>query len=234
MSEGDEEQQLESRAGAARSWLSPRRTAGERGSDAAEAGTEPVDDADAVPAAPRRTVVVALAVLCGVFLVGAIVLGAIAANLHSQLDDERSGRREVERVASRFGERFFTYDYRHLDQSKAAVLALATGGFRNDYEQAFKGGLDEILTRTQARSTGTVDEVLVGGVEKDSASAVVVADAVVEGVSGTRRRTNSYIQLDLVKVRGHWLVDKVTDLEVGLGTSAPTAGTVPPTTTTRP
>jgi len=198
--------------------------------DGAAADEETTDDETAA----RNPLTVALAVIAVVFLAGTIVMGVIAVHLKGQVDKERSGRRAVERAASRFGDRFFTYDYRHLDQSKAAVLVLSTGAFKKNYAEVFDGGLGQLVTQAKAVSTGTVKEVFVSSVEGDNAAAVLVADATITGTSGTRRMSDSYIRLDLVKVRGQWLVDQVTDLEAQVSTNPSPLPSSTSTTTTAP
>jgi Mce-associated membrane protein len=172
------------------------------------------------------------------FLGAAIAMAAVAAGLNSQLDEERGDRREVERAAAQLASRLLTYDYRDLDTARARVLELATGTFRREYEDAF-GGLKELLTTTKATSTGDVQEVFIGELSGRTASAIVVVDTTAEGVSGRRQTFASYIQLDLVKAEGEWLVAGVTNLNfgqtqagdrppAGATTTAPTSTTAPP------
>ena len=84
-----------------------------------------------------------------------------------------------------------------------------------------------------------VKDVFVNGIENDNATAIVILDQTVEGVSGTRRQLDAYVQLSLVKVRGQWKVDDVVNLNFGQttggtqvpgATSSPTTVAPPPST----
>jgi Mce-associated membrane protein len=173
----------------------------------------------------------ALAAACvGLFCLS-VALAVVAAAQSSGLHDERGRRRGVEEVAGRFTTALLTYDYKNLPQARERVLALSTGNFRKEYEQAFTGGLDVLLKESRATSEGTVTNIYVGSVDEDTAEAIAVANAVAEGVSGTRRTVASYIELRLVRVSGRWRVDGVTNLNFGQGQGA--AG-VPTTPTTAP
>ena len=172
-----------------------------------------------------------LILLSVALLVVASGLGAAAATLYSRLQAERNDRDDVAEVSGRFAEALLSYDFSDLDQAKRRVLADATGRFKSEYERAFTGGLDVLLRETQARSRGTVLDVFVSDIEDDNAKAIAVVTAQAEGVAGRRQATDSYIQLDLVKVSGEWKVDGVTNLNFGQ-TAAPGAppGSAPATT----
>lgn len=212
--------------------------AGDEGVEAVDAESldrrEPAEveggDSAEVPAAGsgRRRPGLVLAVI--VLAVLSVVLALVAAVLASRLDAERGTRRTVERVAGTFTTALLTYDYNDLDAAKHRVLSLSTGKFKKEYEQAFGGGLDELLKQTQSRSKGTVTDIYVGEVSDGTADVIVVANAQAEGTSGTRRTVASYIQLQLVQVGGRWRVDGVTNLNFGQQSGSP----APSTTTTAP
>jgi hypothetical protein len=145
-----------------------------------------------------------------VFAVAAVVMTWVAASLESDLDEERSGDNDVARVAGTFAEAFFTLDYREADRWHDEVVALATGTFRDEYEEAFEGGLDELMRRTRPVWAVTIDEVLVGDVEDGKANAVAVVDISQDGTGGAREIPNAYVRLGLVRVEGEWRVDSVT------------------------
>lgn len=171
-------------------------------------------------------------VVAALALVAALGLGLLAAVLGGRLSDERSERRAVQEASGRFASALLTYDFNDLPRAKQRVLALSTGKFRREYEQAFDGGLDTLFRETQARSAGTVTDVFVGEIEDGTVTTIAVVDAVARGTSGSRRLISSYIELQLVKVKGEWKVDGVTNLNLGAGTPdtpLPTA-----TTTTAP
>jgi Mce-associated membrane protein len=175
-----------------------------------------------------------LVAICAALFVLSVGLAVLAAVLASKLESERSRHHDVEEVAGRFATALLTYDHEHLDDAKRRVLALSTGKFRREYEQAFTAGLDVLIRETKATSSGTVTDVFVGGVEQDTASAIVVANAVSEGTAGTRRSVASYIQLELVRVSGAWRVDGVTNLNFGQNSEAEGLPAAPTTTTSAP
>ena len=189
-----------------------------------ETGPAPEPEPAPLPDRRRRRLVIACAALFGL----SVGLAVLAAVLASRLSEERARHDEVEEVAGRFAEALLTYDFDKLEESKKRVLDLSTGTFRKEYERAFAGGLEVLYQETKARSKGTVTDVFVGSVEGDTATAIVVADAVAEGTSGTRRRVDSYIQLALVRVGGTWRVDGVTSLNFGQEPGSTTTTTGPP------
>ncbi|HVF75763.1 MAG TPA: hypothetical protein VM938_11995 [Acidimicrobiales bacterium] len=187
---------------------------------------EPEPEPEAAPeAAPEAKGSRRLLAACVALFVLSVALAALAAVLASRLESERSRRNDVEEVAGRFATALLTYNHENLDESRERVLALSTGKFREEYEQAFKGGLDVLIKETKATSAGTVTDIFIGPVEDNTAKAIVVANATTEGTTGTRRSVASYIQLVLVHVGGEWRVDGVTNLNFGQGTT--------PTTTPR-
>ena len=195
-----------------------------------EEGAEP----DAAPAVPEetpdektysRTAFRAAVALAIVFFVGTVVAVIFAAQQHRQLQQSRDARSGVEQVASRMTSALLTYDYRDLDKTKRAVLGLATGKFRTDYDQNF-GGLASLFTTTKGQSTATVKDVFVSGIDHDTATAIVVFDERTQGTSGQHLNVDLYLRLSLVKVKGQWRVDDVSNLNFPAQASAQS----PPTT----
>lgn len=175
-----------------------------------------------------------LVLLTVALLVIATGLGAAAATFYSRLQSERSDRDEVSDVAGRFGQALLSYDYTDLEATKRRVRAEATPRwFSTEFERAFSGGLDVLLRETRGRSRATVIDVFVSDIEADTTSALVSLRAEAEGIRGRQPVSDSYLQLDLVKVDGRWKVDQVTNLNFGQSqtprASTPTApSTVPP------
>jgi hypothetical protein len=198
-----------------------------------DAGPDAVEVHD-LAAPPRKTRARAAVVLAVVFFLGAVGMAILAASLSSQLRDERGDRRDVERVSSRFAERLVTFDYRRLEQARSSVSSLSTGKFQKEYERAFRQSLQQLITAAKTTSEGTVTDLFVGPVEDDNASAIVVVDTRTTGAAGPRQSFDSYIQLDLVKVRGKWLVDGVTNLNFAAGGAAGGAPAAPSPATTTP
>jgi hypothetical protein len=190
----------------------------------AEPDAEPVEE-QAPEKTYSRAAFRAAVVLAIVFFVGTVVAVIFAAQQHRQLQQSRDARSGVEQVASRMSSALLTYDYRDLDKTKQAVLGLATGKFRTDYDQSF-GGLTSLFTTTKGQSTATVKDVFVSGINHDTATAIVVFDERTQGTSGQHLNVDLYLRLSLVKVNGQWRVDDVTNLNFPV--QAPSQS--PPTT----
>jgi hypothetical protein len=172
---------------------------------------DPISDADDAPrpaVGPSRVrgIVVATSL--------AVVFALVAALLAVLVLQEESGNDldELREAAGRFGEALVTYDYHDPDAHRDAVLALASGSFREDYEDAFDQGLGQIITQVQAVSRGTVNDVFLSSVDEDQAQAVVSLDIEVSGTSGPRTILDQYVLLTLIQLDGGWKVDQVIDL----------------------
>ena len=150
-----------------------------------------------------------------VLFVAVVALALVAASQRATLAAERDDRREIERVSGELATALLTYDYEDLEASRDRVLSRATGKFRKEYESAFDGGLQTLLTETKASSKGTVTDIFISEIHDSTASTIVVANAVADGTAGRRTSLASYIQLDLVEVGGRWRVDGVTNLTFG-------------------
>ena len=192
---------------------------------AVEESTPEEASEDTEPKTYSRSAFRTAVVLAVVFFIGTVVAVVFAAQQHRQLQESRDARAGVEQVASRMTSALLTYDYRDLDKTKQAVLRLATGKFRTDYDQNF-GGLASLFTTTKGQSTATVKDVFVSGVDHDTATAIVVFDERTQGTSGQHLNVDLYLRLSLVKVKGQWRVDDVTNLNFPVQPS----GETPPTT----
>ncbi len=191
--------------------------AGGRELEAQRAGSRPAPppEPDAGPAdrpaGGRSGWTILTTALAVVFAAVAVLLAVVTVRLQSDLEEVRGDRAEVERVAGQFSEALLTYDHRDLDVARDRVLALSTGRFRREYEEAFEG-LAALVEGFEASSTATVKAIFVGDISDGAAQAITVVDALVEGTAGPRPLLDSYIRLDLVKVDGAWRVDFVTSL----------------------
>ena len=154
---------------------------------------------------PALVLAVTLAVVLGVV---AVVLGLLLAS-----DDDGDSRvASLRRAAGTVGEALLTYDYEDPEAHRDAVLALATGSFRSEYEDAFEQGLGELITEVQATSEGFVKEVYLSEIDEERAEAIVVTDVTRDGPGGPRTLFDIYVLLTFVEVDGEWKVDQVTDL----------------------
>ncbi len=148
-------------------------------------------------------------------------------------DDDGSDRmEEVRRAAGAFGEALVTYDFHDPDAHRDAVLALSTGSFRDEYQDAFDAGLADVITEVEAVSTGVATDVYVSELGESDAQAIVVLDVEVTGVSGPRTQQDLYVRLTFVEVQGAWKVDQVTDLNFDPGSATTTTPGAPDSTTT--
>jgi hypothetical protein len=178
---------------------------------------------EAAPDRPRTALVLSVT-LAVVFAVLAGVLAVLLANDGG--DDEVEDLRET---AGRFGEALVTYDYRDPEAHRDTVLGLATGSFREEYQDAFDQGLGEVITQVEAVSIGHVKDIYLSAIDAEQAQAIVVVDIEHEGTGGRNDLYDVYFRLTMVEVGGEWKVDQVTDLNFdaggGEGTTAPTAST---------
>ena len=182
------------------------------------------------PEKRRRGVVVAIALLA-VIALAAVSVAVVYAGKYRH---DRDQRHDVTATASAMVSALTTYDYTNLDSSRNKVLALATGRFKQEYDAGFQP-LRQVLTQTQAKSTGTVRRVFLGDVSDGSAEAIVVADQVVSGLTGSRPLAGQQLTVTLVKVGGHWRVDGLSvDATASGDTATPGASAATTTPTTRP
>jgi hypothetical protein len=187
-----------------------------------------VPDDDDAPTTRRSAAFILVTSLAVALAVAVAVLAVLVAG-----DDGGSDRLEgVRKAAGTFGEALVTYDYHDPDAHRDAVLALATGSFRQEYQDAFDQGLAEVITEVEAVSTGTAKEVYVSELGEADALAIVVLDVDVTGVSGPRTQRDLYIRLTFVEVEGEWKVDQVTDLNFDPGRATTTTAGAPESTTT--
>jgi hypothetical protein len=188
--------------------------------------TEPTEATEPPPA--RRAALVLAVTIAVVLGIASIGLAVVAAR-----HDGTSGRETALRqAASTVGTAFLTYDYRDPQAHKAAVLALATGSFRTEYQKAFDEGLGTLITKVKATSKGFVKDVYVSEIDAERAQAIVVADVTRNGAGGERTLYDIYMLLTFVDVKGHWKVDQVTDLNfaqagAAAGSTTSTSAPVP-------
>lgn len=187
---------------------------------------EPLDAPAHAPEGTRGPGTVLATSLAVLFAVVAAVLAVLLAQ-----KDGTDELDELREAAGRFGEALVTYDYHDPDAHRDAVLRLASGSFRQDYEDAFDQGLGQVITQVQAVSQGTVNDVYLSSVDDDQAQAVVSLDIEVSGTSGPRTIDDQYVLLTLVHLDDGWKVDQVIDLSFPSAGSAG-APVTPDTTTT--
>jgi Mce-associated membrane protein len=169
----------------------------------------------------------------GAFVVAVMVAAALAILAVFALDSGGDGDggpsdQELRLAAGRFTEEFLTYDGGDFDAWKADVLALSTGGFAEEFEQAERG-LRVFFEEGARDAVAQVNEVFVGQEDRGAVEVVVVYDRDVSGgEEEAYTETDRYLQLSMLRIDGQWLVDNVTDIATASDLGAP------PTSTARP
>lgn len=182
-------------------------------------GTEPPppDADDHERTATPRTVPVG-AFIAAVLVAGALGILAVVALAGDGSGDDTAD--DARFAAGRFAERFLTFDHDELDDWKADVLSLSTGGFAGEVEDV-EDGLRRLIGESELDAQTQVTEIFVGDVDNGTASVVVIYDRDVTGGSGVRSETDRYMQLELNLVDGDWLVDNVLDISTAGGLDDP-------------
>jgi hypothetical protein len=165
---------------------------------------------------PRPTT--AIAGLCAL----ALVLALVALQQHTQLQRERNQTRDIKQVSGQLIGALTTYDYQHLSDWQKAVLAHATGSFRNGFNDRFPS-VEKLLAATHNRATSTVQGIFVSDVQSGRANTVVIVNVIVTGLTGTRQ-FGSYDKLTVLKVNGQWQVDDIETLNFDPTTGTSTQG----------
>jgi hypothetical protein len=171
------------------------------------------------------------------FAIPALLVLALAATGTFAYLWQSAGAASNDRAALRsagagFSRAFLTLDSAHIDRTETAVLRLSTGAFQRVYKQGLEAGvLSALLRVAHATTTATVPDVYVGAFNARSAT-VITHDVVTvtafdsKGKAQPARSVEFYIQLDLVKQGGRWLVDGVENLNFG-APAQPSASTSP-------
>jgi hypothetical protein len=189
------------------------------GGSTAEPAPVPIAAPPAGPSRGRATVAIGIAVLT---LATALAVwgGTKYAATARQLDDITS----VRRVAGQFGAAALTYDYKDLKPFEQRMRANATGTFRRQLGDGLTG-LETLIREAKSQSEATVKQIYVGEVEAHAASAVVEVEARAKnGDAAVRTLPAAFIELQLVKAGGHWLIDGVSTLDLGQAVSGTSAG----------
>lgn len=187
---------------------------------------EPTNGEAGPTADPGGRVVPAGALVVAIMVAAALGILAVVA---LTIGGEDSGDDvEAARVAAgRFGERLLTVDEDGLDEWKAGVLSLSTGGFAeevDEVEQSFRKLISEAELDVRARVT----EIFMGPIDDGQVSAVLLYDREIRDSSGARTESDRYVQMRLLRIDGEWLVDNVIDIvsaearaDAGPGTPVP-------------
>ena len=146
---------------------------------------------------------VALAVVLAVLLAGVgLTIGGWSSG-----DDELTARQHEVAVAAREeAVAFLTVDHRDMEPLVEAVLAGATGEFRDQYASQ-RDRLTSEAERTEAVSTGEVVALGVGDLDADSATVLVAANSRVSNTGTDAGGELRYyrLRLELVRDGDRWL-----------------------------
>jgi hypothetical protein len=166
-----------------------------------EESTDPSPDAGR---GPGSVLAVTLAVVFGIAAIG---MGLLAA---AGRDSGAGDRKEAFTLAGRFTETLFSYDYHDPASSRDRVLAMATGSFKDEYEQDFQELFGPKIAESQLQLSSVVDDLYLSQIDAGTASALVVVD-IKSSARGAAPQLfgNLYLRLSLLKIEGTWKVDSV-------------------------
>lgn len=167
---------------------------------------------------PAGALVIAIMVAAALGILAIVALAMGGADGDGDVDDARI-------AAGRFAERFLTFEQDRMDDWKAGVLSLSTGGFSEEVDEV-EEGLERLISEAELDATARVTEIFMGQIDDGQVAAVLLYDRDLTGVTGTRSETDRYMQLRLLHVDGEWLVDDVLDIAT-VGAPAPSAPSAP-------
>jgi Mce-associated membrane protein len=109
-------------------------------------------------------------------------------------------------AATKMSNAFLNLDFEDVDASTEAVLSLATGAFRTQYQQSAEG-LKKVATRAKSVQTGEVLWAGVVAADEDSATVIIASTGTVSNKTTKFEAVpRSYrLQLDLTVEDGQWL-----------------------------
>ena len=147
----------------------------------------------------------------GVLLVALVAAIVVVLRSGPAVDEELTAdQREVAAAARTEALAFLTVDHRNMDPLIDAVLAGATGDFKEQYADQ-RARLVREAKRTDAISTGEIVALGVGDLDADSATVLVAANSdVSNNRTGEEAQTRYFrLRLDLVREGDRWLTSNV-------------------------
>jgi hypothetical protein len=174
-------------------------------------GTEPEAPPEPVAArAPRRTLAL---VLAGFAVIVIILLAVALVTQRGQTDDLQAEIDQRDAIAATAGgaaEALLTYDYEDIDGTLERIQSFTGGDFADTFEEIFNTVQVPVITDLQAKATAEVQFVYVSDIDSEGvARAVVVVNQTVQSTAGTRRLSNAYVQLELVRHGDRWVIESV-------------------------
>lgn len=147
----------------------------------------------------------------GVLLVALVATIIVYVGSAPAVDEElTAAQREVAAAARTEALAFLTVDHRSMDPLIDAVLAGATGDFKQQYADE-RARLVRQAKRSKAVSTGEIVALGVGDLDADSATVLVAANSDVSNTQTDNRPQTRYfrLRLDLVREGERWLTSNV-------------------------
>lgn len=131
-------------------------------------------------------------------------------------EDTQKRTAAVIEAATKMANAFLNIDYRNVDSTTQAVLALATGDFKSQYEKSADG----LATLTQRAKSVQKGEVVWAGVvaaDGDSATVIVASSGSVANKTTKLKQVprNYRLQLDLANQDGTWLTRDLQFVSLG-------------------
>jgi Mce-associated membrane protein len=154
-----------------------------------------------------RWVVGALALVLVGLLVG---IGVLATSRDTVDEDLTETQHEIAAAARAEALAFLTVDHEHMDPLVEAVLAGATGDFKEQYESQREMLASEAV-RTEATSTAEVVALGVGGFSDDAGDVLIAANSTVtNSKTGSEGQVRYYrLRLSLVREGDRWLTSNL-------------------------
>ncbi len=154
-----------------------------------------------------RTMRIVIGVLA-VLLVAATVAAVLFWTKARAADERREDRAAAAAVASQFALRMDNFKGTDIDAYVKGINELLTTKSKGEFSKEFEA-FKQVYEQGKATGTGKVLLTGVGTSDDDSATVLVVHDAEVKSTIGNQERHHRW-SIDLVKVKGEWLVDDFT------------------------
>lgn len=163
--------------------------------------------------------VTAVAVLSAV-VVALVVSSAVLLILRHNLRHEQTVRQDVLNAARQQALNMVTLDARTVDRDYEQMLAGTVDPLRADLEKN-RAAAREALARSKGVSSGTVTDAGLVELRSDTASAVVIVDAVQTNTVTRASLSHRFrFQLDLTRQGERWLVANLESVDIcGSGSS---------------
>jgi Mce-associated membrane protein len=149
-----------------------------------------------------------------VILVAILVAALLAESvLVFKGDSTERTQNDVLDVSRRFAALLTTYNSSTIERQRTQVLSLATGKFRDQYDELTGSAFQTTLKDRQADSKGAVVRIAVADVEGDNATVLAVVRVTTSNKDLKQPRVDTnLLEVALVKTSSGWRIDNVTIL----------------------